>query len=32
MGRPLFKIEDNINPYNKTPMYLERDERILFSG
>ncbi|VDK67356.1 unnamed protein product [Onchocerca ochengi] len=31
MCKPLFRIEDNINPYNKTPMHLEKDERILFS-
>ncbi|KAK6100527.1 hypothetical protein QQG55_1010 [Brugia pahangi] len=32
MCKPQFKIEDNINPYNKTPMHLEKDERILFSA
>ncbi|EJW82215.1 hypothetical protein WUBG_06875 [Wuchereria bancrofti] len=32
MRKPQFKIEDNINPYNKTPMHLEKDERILFSA
>lgn len=32
MCKPLFRIDDNINPYNKTPMHLDKDERILFSG
>ncbi|EJD75481.1 hypothetical protein, variant [Loa loa] len=32
MCKPLFRIDDNINPYNKTPMHLEKDERILFSA
>ncbi|MCP9259036.1 hypothetical protein DINM_002016 [Dirofilaria immitis] len=32
MCKPLFRIEGNINPYNKTPMHLEKGERILFSA
>uniref|UniRef100_A0A915PXQ1 Uncharacterized protein n=1 Tax=Setaria digitata TaxID=48799 RepID=A0A915PXQ1_9BILA len=32
MCKPLLKITDNVNPYNKTPMHLEKDERILFSA